>query len=399
MNDKAKEALLMTEPFVKRTWIDIDLDKLIANYRTACALAPQALVTCVIKSNAYGHGAVRVAQALQEAGCSSFAVSCAREALELRRHGIGGEVLVMGLTEKAVLPDVIREGITLTAGSVQDLLDMEEAAAALDMPVAVQLKADTGFHRLGVACSEEQAEAVAQVVHRLHWVKLQGLFSHLGLVTQERDEMQHQRLMDMHRFLAERGVEIRDVHICDSIGLVRYPQWHHSRVRVGAMLFGVRPSRSEHMPFKDEETLVFRTTISRIHEVKAGEVVGYGDDMVLDYDARIATLCVGYGDGYPRCLSNGNGKVWLHGKLAQVVGLVCMDQMMVDVTHIPEAREGDTVDLLGGDVPYMTYADWAHTNRNEAISILSRRPVRVYHQGGRIVTVLDSMLEERRDFT
>ena len=120
--------------------------------------------------------------------------------------------------------------------------------------------------------------------------------------------------------------------------------------------------------------------------------------MILDYDARIATLCVGYGDGYPRCLSNGHGKVWLHGKLAQVVGLVCMDQMMVDVTDIPEAQVGDTVDLLGGGVPYMDYADWAHTNRNEAISILSRRPVRVYHQGGRVVTVLDSMLEERRDF-
>lgn len=388
----------MTEPFVKRTWIDIDLDKLTANYHTACELAPGALVTCVIKSNAYGHGAVRVAQALQQAGCESFAVSCAREALELRKHGIRGEIFVMGLTEKPVLPAVIREGITLTAGSVQDLMDMEEAAAALDMPVNVQLKVDTGFHRLGIECTEQMADAIARAASAMRYVKLQGLFSHLGLVTRERDEMQHQHLMQMHRWLAERGVALDDVHICDSIGLVRYPEWHHSRVRVGAMLFGVRPSRSEHMPFENPETLAFRTTISRIHEVKAGEVVGYGDDMVLDYDARIATLCVGYGDGYPRCLSNGNGKVWLHGKQAQVVGLVCMDQMMVDVTDIPEAQTGDTVDLLGGGIPYMTYADWAHTNRNEAISILSRRPVRVYHQGGKIVTVLDSMLGERRDF-
>lgn len=262
----------------------------------------------------------------------------------------------------------------------------------------VQIKVDTGFHRLGFACTEDEADVIAAAAQEMQYVRLEGLFSHLGLVTQERDEIQHERLMQMHQWLQARGVAINDVHICDSIGLVRYPQWHHTRVRVGAMLFGVRPSRSDHLPFENPETLVFHTTISRIHEVKAGEVVGYGDDMILDYDARIATLCVGYGDGYPRCLSNGRGKVNVHGKFAQVVGLVCMDQMMVDVTDIPEAQEGDTVDLLGGGVPYMTYADWAQTNRNEAISILSRRPLRVYHQGGRIVTVLDSMLEERRDF-
>lgn len=391
-----KKRRFMEEPFVKRTWIDIDLDKLLANYRTACSLAPTAKVTCVIKSNAYGHGAVRVAQALAEAGCRSFAVSCAREALELRRHDISGEILVMGLTEKAYLPTLIQKDVTLTAGSVQDLLDMEEAAGG--HLVQVHLKVDTGFHRLGFGWDEQQARLIADTLKCTPHVQAQGLFSHLGLVNQQRDEMQHERLMQMHSHLAQLGVLINDVHICDSIGLVRYPQWHHSRVRVGAMLFGVRPSRSEHMPFKDEETLAFRTTISRIHQVPAGEVVGYGDDMILDYDARIATLCVGYGDGYPRCMSNGRGKVCIHGRLAQVVGLVCMDQMMVDVTGIPEAQVGDTADLLGGGIPYMTYADWANTNRNEAITILSRRPVRVYHQHGKITTVLDSMLDERRDF-
>lgn len=386
----------MEEPFVKRTWIDIDLDKLLTNYRTACTLSPTAKVTCVIKSNAYGHGAVRVAQALQEDGCGSFAVSCAREALELRKHGITGEILVMGLAEKACLPELIRQGVTLTAGAVEDLLDMERAAG--QSFAKVHLKVDTGFHRLGFGWQEQEAQLIADTLKQTPHVQAEGLFTHLGLVNQARDEMQHERLMSMHRSLLACGVSIADVHICDSIGLVRYPQWHHSRVRVGAMLFGVRPSRSEHMPFQDEETLAFRTTISRIHQAPAGEVVGYGDDMILDYDARIATLCVGYGDGYPRCLSNGRGKVCIHGKLAQVVGLVCMDQMMVDVTDIPEAQVGDTVDLLGGGIPYMTYADWANTNRNEAITILSRRPVRVYHQHGKIVTVLDSLLDERRDF-
>lgn len=391
---------MMTEPFLKHTWIDIDLDKLVENYRTACNMTVDdgAVVTCVLKSNAYGHGAVRTAEALQAAGCESFALSCGREALELRRAGIRGEMLVMGLTEAPMLPDCIRAGLTLTVASLEDIRAAEDAAAALGMKVKLHIKVNTGFHRLGFDCTEKSAHAIAELAKDLRHAKLTGLFTHLGLVTQERDEMQHNGLMSMQAWLGAYGVDVADIHICDSIGLVRYPQWHHSRVRVGAMLFGVRPSRTEHMPFKDEETLAFRTQITQIHEVKAGEVIGYGDDMILDYHARIATLCAGYGDGYPRCLSNGNGKVLIRGKLAQVVGLVCMDQLMVDVTDIPQAAVGDTATLLGDGIDYMTYADWAHTNRNECITILSRRPQRVYWQGGRIVTVLDELLHERRDF-
>ena len=393
----------MPEPLVphwQRNWIDIDLDALTANYRTACALTAEsgALVTCVVKSNAYGHGAVRIAQALQAAGCGSFAVSCAREAMELRRHGVEGEILVMGLTEAPLLPEMLRLGVTLTAASAQGLTGIDRAAREVGAEARVHLKINTGFHRLGFDCTEEAAEEIAQAARQLTNTRLEGLFSHLGLICRERDVQQHDALMRMQAWLARRGVNPPDVHLCDSIGLVRYPEWHHSRVRVGALLFGVRPAGSDHMPFEDRKTLAFRTTVAQVRRVKAGEVIGYGDDMILDYDATIATLCAGYGDGYPRHLSNGRGKVSIRGHLAPVVGLVCMDQMMVDVTEIPGVAPGDTADLLGGTIPYGDFADWAETNRNECITILSRRPVRVYRQGGRVVTVLDSLLEERRDF-
>ncbi len=386
----------MESVFPRRSWIEIDLDKLKANYCTACSLT-DALVTCVVKSGAYGHGAVRVAQALQKAGCESFAVSCGREALELRRGGISGEVLVMGLCQDCELPALLDAQVTLTAASTDDLTAMEQAARALGVRARAQLKLDTGFHRLGFACTEETAEAIVACAGTLKNVDVTGLYSHLGLISQERDTLQHDRLMQMHEWLEQRGLPIHDLHLCDSIGLVRYPAWNHTRVRVGAMLFGVRPSRTEHMPFPCLETLTFHTMVAQVHEVAAGEIVGYGDDMPLTRDSRIATLCVGYGDGYPRCLSNGVGKVLLHGQLAPVVGLVCMDQLMVDVTDIPQAAPGDDVILLGGGIDYATYADWCHTNRNECISILSRRPLRVYREGGRVVTIIDSMLEERRD--
>ncbi len=386
----------MEAVFPRRSWIEIDLDKLKANYRTACSLT-HTRVTCVVKSGAYGHGAVRTAQALQEAGCESFAVSCGREALELRRGGISGEVLVMGLCQDGELPALLSAQVTLTAASTGDLTAMELAAKAMGVRARAQLKLDTGFHRLGFACTEEASDTIAACVKALTQVDVTGLYSHLGLISPERDTLQHDRLMQMYAWLTQRGLFFHDLHLCDSIGLVRYPAWHHTRVRVGAMLFGVRPSRTEHMPFSCLETLVFHTMVAQVHEVAAGEIVGYGDDMPLTRDSRIATLCVGYGDGYPRCLSNGVGKVLLHGRLAPVVGLVCMDQLMVDVTDIPQAAPGDDVILLGGGIDYATYADWCHTNRNECISILSRRPLRVYREGERIVTVIDSMLEERRD--
>ena len=384
------------QPYCKRTWIDIDLDKLTANYRTACRLTDK-LVTCVIKSNAYGHGAVRVAQCLQEAGCRSFAVSCVREALELRRAAIEGEILVMGLADEYLLTEAVKADLTLTVGSAEELQAIEQASSEASKTTKVHIKVNTGFHRLGFDCTEAAADVIAAAVPALPHVALEGVFSHLGLVTKERDKMQHDNLMRFHGWLKARGVAADDVHICDSIGLVRYPEWHHSRVRVGAMLFGVKPSRGA-IPFEDYETLAFRTTVAQVHEAAAGEIVGYADDMPLTRDSRIATLCAGYGDGYPRSLSNGNGKVMIRGQLAPVVGLVCMDQMMVDVTDIPGVVPGDVADLLGGGISYDDMSAWAHTNRNECISILSRRPVRVYWQGGKIVTTLDDLMDERRDF-
>lgn len=382
------------ESYPMRTWIDVDLDRLIENYRTACAMADDAVATCVVKANAYGHGAVRVAQALSQVGCRSFAVSCVREALELRRAGIDADVLVMGVAERELLPEAIRQNLILTAASLTDIQAIEQAAAGQCCPVRVHLKVDTGFHRLGLPPMSEAR--VAELARTLKWARLTGLYSHLALTDREHDITQYRKLMWYEQNLRDRGVEIRDIHLLDSIGLVRYPGWTMSRVRVGALLYGVRPYHSEHLPFECHETLTFRTTVAQVREVGKGEIVGYGDEPLTRF-SRVATLCAGYGDGYPRSLSNGKGKVCIRGRLAPVVGLICMDQMMVDVTDIPGVRPGDTADLLGGGIPYDDVATWAGTNRNECLSILSRRPIRVYHQGGRVVTILDELLHERRD--
>ena len=379
------------------TWIDIDLDALKQNYHTACSLT-RATVFAVLKSNAYGHGLLRVAQALQEEGCTHFSVSCGREAILLRKKGVQGDILVMGTPEAQLLPRLIAEDVILSVDQADELTACENAAAEQGLVARVHLKLDTGFHRLGFDCTEENADILGALIPTLPHVRIEGAYCHLGLVDLAHDERQHEAFEWMLNALRSRGIAISCAHMGDSIGLVRYPDWHYDAVRVGALLYGVRPGRTEHMPFRDPETLAFRTTICQIRDVAAGEVIGYGDQQIFDHPVRVATLCAGYGDGYPRRLSYGKGQVLIHGKRCGVIGLICMDKMMVDITGVPEAQVGDTVSLLGGGIPYMDFADMAGTNRNEPLASLSARPLRIYHEKGNVVTVVDELLQERTDF-
>ncbi len=381
----------MNAPFVRRTWIEIDLDTLIHNYMEAKRMTrPGVRFACVVKSNAYGHGLARVSQALEEAGADLFAVSCAREALCLRRAGIRADILVMGLCDEALGEDAVRAGLLLTVASLAEGERLGRAAVSLGLEARLHVKLDTGFHRLGFDCTGAAADEIARLA-QLPGIRLEGLYSHLALIDEARDAFQHDNLVRMADALRARGVAIPLLHLCDSIGMLRYPQWQYGMVRAGALLFGVRPARTEHLPFACDPALTFKTTIAQIHRVAPGEPVGYDDRANLTRPSRIATLCAGYGDGYPRCMG-GVASVCVRGRLAPVVGLVCMDQMMIDVTDIPQARPGDEVTLLGGAISFAQYADWAHTNRNEAVSILSKRPPRVYYRGGEIAFVDDELL-------
>lgn len=344
------------------TWIEIDLKKLIENYKTALTLVQEpTVVSCVLKANAYGHGMVEVAQALEKAGCASFAVSAAGEALALREAGVKGDILVMGKSEDALLDELADRDVVFALSSL-------EQAKKIKKPSRVHLKAETGFNRLGFQKIEDM-----QAVMELANVQVEGLFSHLSLIDAAHDHAQHDKLMAINTALGG----IRDVHICDSIGMVRYSGFHHTRVRIGAFLYGVRPFRSEDMPFECYETLAFYSTVTGVHLAKKGEYVGYDDSEPLSRDTWVATIQAGYGDGYPRRMAK-KANVCIRGQMAPVLSLVCMDQMMADITDLQGVRVGDRVTLLGNEISYLTYANWANSNRNEAIATLSQRPKRIY---------------------
>ena len=370
------------------TWIEVDLSAVKANYLQALKLAARdSVVTCVLKSNAYGHGAVPVAKALAEAGCRHFAVSCAREALMLRAHGIGGEILVMGVSEAAYLPALSKANITIALQSWAEGGQIAEKGCS----IKIHLKVDTGFHRLGFPADDAGIAQMAEVAG-LAGIQVCGLFSHLSLVDAAHDRAQLDALLRVRDALLSLGVDVRDTHICDSIGMVRYPEFHLSRVRIGAFLYGVRPYKSEAMPFECRQTLSFKSTVTAIHLAHAGDYVGYDDKAPLARDTLIATLPVGYGDGYPRRMSQ-RAHVLINGKPAKVISIVCMDQMMVDITEHPKVSCGDEATLIGGGIDYQVLSEWAGTNRNDIITSLSARPQRLYYMDQKLVSAEDRLLE------
>jgi alanine racemase len=219
-------------------------------------------------------------------------------------------------------------------------------------------------------------------------IVIEGVFTHLALRDAASDRSQLDLLKSVRDELSARGVSIPMVHALDSIGMVRYPDDHMDAVRTGAWLYGVYPKRYEH-PEESQLALTVKTRIAQLHRVPAGECLGYDESHPLNRDSIVATLSAGYIDGYPR--QNNVGEVEIRGKRAPLVGLVCMDQMMVDVTDIPEAREDDEVILLGSSIGVDEYAEWGRLNRNESLARTGKRVPRVYMENGKIVEIIDGL--------
>ncbi len=355
-----------------RAWLEVDLKALLANYREAAGLLkPGVDMICVLKADAYGYGAVPVAKTLYVAGVRFYAVATVPEALEIL-GALPDDIRVLCLGEPAdeELEACVRHRVRVTVGSVEKLMTLSRKAQALSRPAFVHLKLDTGLHRLGFTDVEELLPAIRQ-----EGVIYEGLYSHLALRSREQSIEQHALFERMKTRLEQAGWHFPIVHLLDSIGLVRYPEWQYNAVRVGAFLYGNVPPDYAHFE-RRRPVGRFCARVTRVALVPAGEGIGY-DEAPLRRDTRVATLSVGYVDGYARSLS-GEGEVEIRGKRAKVLGLICMDQMMVDVTDIPETRAGDTAVLLGDGISLNELAAWGHLNRNGVTACIGKRVERIY---------------------
>lgn len=339
-------------------------------------------IMAVVKADAYGHGAVPVSCVLNEEGVDAFAVATLEEAVSLRRGGVDGKILILGYTDPCQVRKIRRYRLTQTVVSKEHACRLNQKRTRID----VHIKIDTGMHRVGI--DVEQLSAIEKVFH-LNYLHVTGMYTHLCVSDslQENDVNftleQICKMDDCIRQLQEKRITIPEVHVQSSSGLYCYPYLSYSYVRAGIALYGVASSLQNAMASATDlkPVMTLKSQIILVKNVPAGETVGYGRNFTAKRDTTVAVVCAGYADGIPRNLSQ-NGAVLIRGRRAPIVGSICMDQLMADVTDIPEAAVGDDVILFGRDgkeeISAESFAEASGSITNEILSRIGSRVERIY---------------------
>ena len=378
------------------TRVKIDLDAIASNM-DAIREKAGVPVMAVVKADAYGHGAVQVARLLQDK-CAFFCVSSILEAMELRQAGLSTPILILGHTPADAFPTAIREGIRPTIYRLEDALALSKAAQFLELPAQFHFAVDTGMSRIGFQVTEEDADICARIAS-LPGLFAEGLFSHFATADcadLTRAKKQAERFAEFDGMLRRRGVKVPIRHLNNSAGLMNFAT-PYEMVRSGIITYGMYPSDEV-----DPGLLALRPALqwlSRVTHVKtlpAGREISYGGTYVTKADTVVATIPVGYADGYRRNLS-GKFYVLIHGQKAPILGRICMDQMMVDVTHIPGVQVGDRVTLVGIDgeeaITMEQISAQADSFNYEFVCGISRRVPRLYVQGGKTIHTVHYLLD------
>lgn len=368
-----------------RCYAEISLEAIGHNIREVKKRLPEGVkLLGVIKANAYGHGAVPVASYLENQ-VDYFATATIEEAIELRENGISAPILILGYVSPSQYGDLVEYDITQTIDSYAQALALEKEAARQNRKAKAHLAVDTGMTRIGFQVTEHDADEAAKIADLPH-IELEGMFTHFSCADQEDKtycSMQMEKYDKMTALLAERGVTIPLRHICNSAGIMEFDDHRFEMVRSGIITYGIYPSEEVKKERLDLiPVLSWKSHVIHVKEVGPGIGVSYGATYVTEKPmTRIATVSAGYADGYPRALSN-QGCVLIHGKKAPIIGRICMDQMMVDVTDIPDVQVEDVVTLVGTDgdetITIEEIANPAARFDYEMLCDISSRVTRVY---------------------
>lgn len=365
-----------------RAWAEIDLGRLRHNYLTLRGLTPRGCSFIgVVKANAYGHGALPVAEALEKLGVDYLAVACLAEAEELRQGGIRAPILILGNTPAEYARDLIALGVTQCVGDMQTAQALAKAAVRAGKPLKVHVKADTGMSRLGFFSDEEHCpEAAARIAAlcALPGLHAEGIFTHFSDADGSEAYTMRQltRFLDLLEALEKRGVTFQIRHCAASAAVLNYPCTHLDMIRPGIALYGHFPAPGMEHLCALLPVMSLKTRVAAVRDLPEGCAVSYGRTHTLQRASRLAVLGVGYADGFPRLLSD-RAQVVLRGRRAPIVGRVCMDLCMADVTDIPGVEPGDTVTLYGDENPVEHAAELAGTIPYELLCAVSKRIPRV----------------------
>ena len=383
-----------------RVCAEIDLDAIHDNMeQLRSSLGKDAHLVAVLKADGYGHGAVPIAKMLEkETYVWGFAVAALEEGIILRKSGIKKPVLVLGCVFPDQYSDMIAYEIRATVYTEETARELAEAAQKLGKQVYLHIKVDTGMGRIGFPVNTESVDII-QRISGMESVCLEAMFTHFSKADEEDKTYtlkQHEKFTWMKAQLEQRHVDIPYFDCDNSAGIIDFPDMKHDLARAGIAMYGLYPSKEvNRQAVKLKPALTLVSHIIYVKEVEAGTSISYGGTFISKHKMRIATIPVGYGDGYPRSLSN-KGAVLIHGKRAKILGRICMDQFMVDVTEIPEAAFMDTVVLIGKDgqeeITVEELSDLSGRFPYEFICCLGKRIPRNYRAHGRIVEQVDSFM-------
>ena len=400
----------MTE-IIRRTWAEIDLDALANNYRRVREAAdPKARVCCVVKADGYGHGALRISAELQSLGADWFAVSNLEEALQLRRGGIERPILVLGFTPPEEAAALSEGNISQCVYSTDYAEKLSLCAGAAGVKVKIHAKIDTGMSRLGFYFQDifRDEAAIDEVIRACSLPGLipEGVFSHFAVSDEGKEGdaftmRQFGCFKEMSEALVRAGVggdkpPLR--HCANSAAVFDYPLSHLDMVRAGVVLYGLYPSGQLRARPDLRPVLSLRSVVSHVKTLLPGATVSYGRKFTAEHEMRVATVPVGYADGYPRALGPGGAAVLIRGQRCPVIGRICMDQLMADVSGVEGAAMGDRVTLIGRDggeeITAGEVAGWEGTINYEVVCALSKRVPRVYLNGGKVESIYNQLLNE-----
>ena len=389
----------MNTSFFKRIWAEIDLDAVAHNVTALRRLLPNGVkMMAVVKADAYGHGVETVTHTLVDAGVDFLAVSSISEGIQLRRFEANLPILILGYTPPECAPQLAAHCLTQTVYSYDYARQLSEQAVKADCVIDGHLKLDVGMGRLGFRGESDQEMEQALAVCHMAGLHINGIFTHLpsadydgdpnGTVTNQQIALFGQRVAE----LETKGATFALRHCCNSAASLAYPNGYLDMVREGIALYGLAPSKELQGKVDLKPAMQLKTVVSMVKTLHAGDTISYGQTVKLQEDRRVATVCLGYADGYPRQLSN-RGYMLIHGQKAPILGRVCMDQLMLDVTHIDNVTMGTEVTVFGVSngvhLPVEEVAALCDTIHYELVCVLGKRVPRVYSKNGKTVGVTD----------
>lgn len=378
---------------LRPVWAEIDLDNLAYNMQQINKISKGREIIAVVKADAYGHGALDIAPILLENGATRLAVAVLNEAIELRRGGINAPIMVLGFTPNSLIETCLKYNIEQTVYSYEIAKEISEVAVKSNRVAKIHIALDTGMGRIGFLPDKESIDEIDKL-SKLPNIQIEGIFSHFASAD-EKDKtytkLQFNKFLWVCDNLEERGIDIKIRHIANSAAIMDMPEVHLEGIRPGIIMYGYYPSKDVNKERLDlKPVMSLKTTIVHIKNVEKGNYISYGRKFKTEKESIIATLPVGYADGYSRSLYN-KGKVILKKQLAPVVGRICMDQCMIDVSNIENVKTGDEVILMGEDKGIKMTAEeignLLGTINYEVTCMISKRVPRVYIRHGNIVGI------------